>query len=249
MTPATDPIRAALVLVVEDDPMSREFIVRLLSDEGIEVDAVPDGPACLARLEDAGRRRPDLILLDVSMPGMSGLEVLDWIRRRHDAADLPVVMVSALVEISDVVAALDRGADDYLTKPVHPALLMARVGTALQRRRGVAGVLESRGADRVLEAFARIAAAAGPSTAALRRRLESLAAANPSSIDPAELRTMLEDARHLDAIIGRLAALAAARGTAVHAGIAAVIDATLQQIRMPEDPEDPAAATDADVGA
>ncbi|MHC4810451.1 MAG: response regulator transcription factor [Planctomycetota bacterium] len=235
MTSGTDPIRAAHVLVVEDDPMSRDFIVRLLAEEGIETDAVPDGPACLARLEDADRRRPDLILLDVSMPGMSGLEVLDWIRRRHDAADLPVVMVSALVEISDVVAALDRGADDYLTKPVHPALLMARVTTALQRRRGVAGVLESRGADRVLEALARIAAAAGPSTAALHRRLESLAAAAPAPVDPAELGTMLDDARHLDAIITRLAALAEARGPAVHAGIAAVIDATLEQIRPPAD--------------
>ncbi len=235
MTPATDPVRTAVVLVVEDDPMSREFIVRLLSDEGIEVDAVPDGPACLARLEDHRRRRPDLILLDVSMPGMSGLEVLDWIRRRHDAADLPVVMVSALVEIGDVVAALDRGADDYLTKPVHPVLLMARVTAALQRRRGVAGALESRGADRVLEVFARIAAAAGPSTAALRHRLESLAAATPTPMDPEELRAMLADARHLEAIVTRLAALSEVRGQGMHAGIAAVIDATLEQIRTPAD--------------
>ena len=233
MTTVSAPARSALVLVVEDDPMSREFMVRLLADEGIEVDAVPDGPACLARLEDGDRRPPDLVLLDVSMPGMSGLDVLAWIRRRHPAEDLPVVMVSALVDVADVVAALDRGADDYLTKPVHPALLLARVATCLQRRRGVAGVLESRGDDRLLEALARIAEGVGPPAAELRRRLESFAGTTSPMVDPAELRAMLDDARRLDEMLTRLAALAQLRGPSMHAGIAALIDATLERFGPP----------------
>src|SRR5262249_53769891 len=93
-------------------------------------------------LELLGGRRFDLVLLDVMMPGMNGLEVLRFLRRVDSLIDLPIVMVTARSDSSDVVEALELGANDYLTKPVDLGGALARIRTQLALRRAVAPVTD-----------------------------------------------------------------------------------------------------------
>ena len=121
------------ILVVEDDPSIRLGIQRNLSFEGYRVVVAADGKG---GLEAAFREKPDLVLLDVMLPGPSGLEICKAIRR-HDPA-VPILMVSARTQESDRVAGLDLGADDYIPKPFGVKELVARVRAALRRRRALA---------------------------------------------------------------------------------------------------------------
>lgn len=119
------------VLFAEDDDNIREWVSVALESRSCRVRAVADGAAALKRYEE---RRPDLVILDVMMPKMSGWDVLSEIRRRDKA--VPVMMLTAKAAESDKVAGLGLGADDYLTKPFGLAELRARVA-ALLRRAGV----------------------------------------------------------------------------------------------------------------
>jgi DNA-binding response OmpR family regulator len=121
------------ILVVEDDPSIRLGLQRNLSFEGFRVVTAATGKE---GLEAAFREKPDLVLLDVMLPGPSGHEICRSIRK-HDAT-LPILMVSARSQESDRVAGLDLGADDYITKPFSVRELVARVRTALRRRRAMA---------------------------------------------------------------------------------------------------------------
>jgi DNA-binding response OmpR family regulator len=121
------------ILVVEDDPSIRLGIQRNLAFEGYRVVTAANGKE---GLEAAFRDRPDLVLLDVMLPGPSGLEICRAIRR-HDPT-LPVLIVSARTQEGDRVAGLDLGADDYIPKPFSVRELLARVRTALRRRRAFA---------------------------------------------------------------------------------------------------------------
>jgi two-component system sensor histidine kinase/response regulator len=121
-----------VVLVVDDAADSRELLMRRLGREGYSLLEADSGPAALAVL---AREPVELVLLDVTMPGMGGLEVLESIRADHDLASLPVLMVTALGEAQDVVMAMERGANDYITKPVEWRVLLARVRTALKLKR------------------------------------------------------------------------------------------------------------------
>ncbi|MFL5496426.1 MAG: response regulator [Gemmatimonadales bacterium] len=130
-----DPIGrtpSARILVVDDDPANRELLARRLEREGHLVVFAADGPQALALLDSDG---PDLVLLDVMMPGMDGDEVLRRLRAdpRHD--NLPVLMISALDEQDAVVRCLEIGADDYLPKGVDPVLLRTRIGACLKKKR------------------------------------------------------------------------------------------------------------------
>lgn len=119
------------VLLVDDEPANRDMLSRRLEKRGYSVGAVASGAAALEALD----REPwAAVLLDVQMPGMSGLEVLQWIRRRWTAAELPVLMVTAKDGSEDVVAALDLGANDYVTKPIDFPVAVARLRTHLARR-------------------------------------------------------------------------------------------------------------------
>jgi len=122
------------ILVVEDDPSIRLGLTRNLTYEGFRVVAASTGQE---GLEAAFRDRPDLILLDVMLPGPSGLEICRSIRR-HDPT-LPILMLSARTQEGDRVAGLDLGADDYIAKPFSLRELLARVRAALRRRRALAG--------------------------------------------------------------------------------------------------------------
>jgi DNA-binding response OmpR family regulator len=121
------------VLVVDDSCSERELTRRVLEREGFEVTEAPDGPLALSAVEDAP---PDLILLDLTMAGMSGFEVLNRLRR---GGDVPVIIVSGRNEENDRVLALELGADDYVTKPYPIRELAARVRTVLRRARPAAG--------------------------------------------------------------------------------------------------------------
>lgn len=132
--------RGARVLVVEDEPLSRDVLQRMLNTHGFDATGVEDGPACLQHLE---QQQPDLILLDVSMPGMNGLDVLHWIRQRTGADQLPVILVSALVDSEDVVAGLEAGANDYVVKPINFPVLLARIGVCLRMKTSVERLIDA----------------------------------------------------------------------------------------------------------
>jgi DNA-binding response OmpR family regulator len=117
------------VLLVEDDAAIAGPLSRALQREGYEVDVVGDGQAALHR---AGAAGPDLMVLDLGLPGMDGLEVCR--RVRVDQPDLPVLMLTARTDEVDFVVGLDAGADDYVGKPFRLAELLARVRALLRRR-------------------------------------------------------------------------------------------------------------------
>ena len=136
--PPTKPTTARL-LVVDDDENNRDMISRRLSRRGFDVDAAADGPAALAAVAaaDAGGRPFDLVLLDIEMPGMSGFDVLRRVRETHPATQLPVVIATARHDREDVVQALGLGANDYVTKPIDFAVVLARVEAQLSHKRAV----------------------------------------------------------------------------------------------------------------
>ncbi len=116
------------ILVIDDDQANRESLRRRLERRGFPTMVAVDGLAGLALIAEHAF---DLILLDVMMPGMSGLEVLERIRETRDPASLPVVMATAKDDRMDIVAALERGANDYVTKPLDFEVVLARVNTQL----------------------------------------------------------------------------------------------------------------------
>jgi len=115
------------VLVVDDEPMLRNLLSRLLQLEGYEVLEAEDGEAAL---DIVAEQNPDLVLLDVMLPARNGLDVLGDLRR---TSDIPVILVSAMAEEDDRVRGLKLGADDYVTKPFSAAELSARVESVLRR--------------------------------------------------------------------------------------------------------------------
>ncbi len=128
---ATEPptVVDARILLVEDDPSIREVVAMGLRAAGFEVATAADGEEGLARWR---ANRPDLVLLDVMLPRLDGLEVCRAIRRE---ATTPIVMLTARGDTIDVVVGLESGADDYVRKPFEMPELVARVRAALRRRR------------------------------------------------------------------------------------------------------------------
>jgi DNA-binding response OmpR family regulator len=124
----------ATVLVVDDEPIVREVVVRYLRSEGYRTIEAADGDVACELVE---RERPDLVVLDLMLPGTGGLAVCRWIRARFE---LPVIMLTARVEEADRIVGLELGADDYVTKPFSPRELAARVKTVLRRSRSPAVV-------------------------------------------------------------------------------------------------------------
>ncbi|MEP7058871.1 MAG: response regulator [Caldimonas sp.] len=120
---------AAKILVVDDVALNVKLLADLLAVKGYETCTAASGPEALQRLAD---ERPDLVLLDVMMPGMSGYEVCAAIRADPAHAMLPVVLVTALDPAQERVKGLDAGADDFLSKPVSQAELLARVRSLLR---------------------------------------------------------------------------------------------------------------------
>jgi two-component system phosphate regulon response regulator PhoB len=124
------PVTREKILVIEDETDILDVIQYNLAREGYRVSAVRDGAAGLQRVKQEG---PDLVILDLMLPGMDGLEVCRRIRQDPVTAATPVIMLTAKAEESDVVLGLGLGADDYVTKPFSPRELVARVRTVLRR--------------------------------------------------------------------------------------------------------------------
>ena len=146
------PEQTQRILVAEDDAAIRQALDRILTFEGYEVITANDGAAALELIKD---EQPTAILLDVMMPFVDGLAVCRKLRQRGDRT--PVLMLTARHEVSDRVAGLDAGADDYLTKPFELEELLARVRALLRR-------VDDGGADKLQ---------AGPFTLDVPRRLVS----------------------------------------------------------------------------
>jgi len=132
--------RRGSILVVDDSEYNRDALSRRLNQKGFLVETASDGALAL---ECAANRAFDLILLDVEMPGMNGLEVLSRIRESRSQTELPVIMVTARAQSADVIEALGLGANDYITKPVDFPVALARIRTHLAHKWAVADLHES----------------------------------------------------------------------------------------------------------
>ncbi|MFB9312454.1 response regulator transcription factor [Nocardioides plantarum] len=123
----------ARIVVADDDVDIRELVEFKLSTMGHDIVAVGDGAAAI---EACRAQLPDLCVLDVMMPGVSGLDAIRIIRSDPDLLELPVILLTARAQESDVNMGFDSGADDYITKPFSPRELAARVETLLARGSG-----------------------------------------------------------------------------------------------------------------
>jgi two-component system phosphate regulon response regulator PhoB len=119
------------ILVVEDEEDIRELLKYNLEKEGYQVFGAATGEAALKNVRD---RLPDLILLDLMLPGIDGLEVCRRLKGEAQTRHLPIVMLTAKGEEADIVTGLELGADDYVTKPFSPRVLLARLRAALRGR-------------------------------------------------------------------------------------------------------------------
>src|SRR5256886_4761082 len=162
------------VLVADDDGDLRDLIAFTLTQTGYLVLKAGDGPSAVRRFEEES---PDLVVLDINMPGLSGFQVCEAIRKR---SRIPVMMLTVRGEEEDLVRALELGADDYLTKPFSPRTLLARV-KALLRRAG-------------METTAPLAA--GRVALDLQEHTVSIGRAEPVRLTKLELRLLRELRRH-----------------------------------------------------
>ncbi len=119
------------ILVIEDDPDIRNLIAFNIKNEGFNSIEAKNGEI---GIEKAREKTPDLILLDLMLPGIQGLDVCRVIRSDKDTKNIPIIMVSALGQEEDVVTGLETGADDYITKPFSIKILLARIEAVLRRR-------------------------------------------------------------------------------------------------------------------
>src|SRR3954463_9875854 len=133
------------ILVVDDDPINRRLLARALDALGHAVLTAANGREALAVIRDD---EPDVVLLDIVMPEMDGVAVLEHIKADPALRDVPVIMVSALEDVEGVIRCIELGAEDYLPKPFDPVLLRARVRAGLDKRR-IQRLRAGRGGDGV----------------------------------------------------------------------------------------------------
>jgi DNA-binding response OmpR family regulator len=175
-----DNPRMSTVLVVDDEPIVRDVVVRYLERDGHHTLQAGSGDEARCLLE---REPPSLVVLDVMLPGVSGLEFCRWLRSR---SDIPIVMLTALGEEADRIVGLEIGADDYLTKPFSPRELAVRVRNLLRRTRPAAHGVEEAIAfgDVVVDPSAREARKGGELLRLTRKELDLLLflSANPRQV-------------------------------------------------------------------
>lgn len=176
---------APRLLLVDDDAGLVAMLREFLELQGFRVDTLPDGESALARI---ATDPPDLLVLDVMMPGMSGFEALRQLRQRPEHQELPVIMLTARGEESERIVGLLGGADDYLAKPCNPLELAARIRAVLKRSRVAAP------AAHVLSA--------GPLELDLRTRVLRAQGA-PLNVTAAEMRVMEQLMRSPGEVLSR----------------------------------------------
>ena len=210
---STDNAKFSL-LVVDDNEDNREILAARLGQLGYtNVTLAVDGHQALERLE---RSHFDLVLLDLMMPGINGIEVLETLRGKQRLASLPVIMVSAASERDSVVRCIELGAEDYLTKPVNVTMLRARVSATLEKKR-----LRDSARERMVELGYELAAARE-----LQRGMVPLD--HERSDSPVEIHFLLEPARELggdlcDFLFGDADTLWVGLGDVSGKGVAAAI--------------------------
>ena len=123
------------LLVVDDNEMNRDMLSRRLQRRGYGIHVAEDGARALAIIDE---KPVDLVLLDIMMPGIDGIEVLERLRRTYSQAELPIIMATAKADSEDVVKALELGANDYVTKPIDFPVVLARVQTQLRTKTAAA---------------------------------------------------------------------------------------------------------------
>ncbi|MFD0250253.1 response regulator transcription factor [Streptomyces sp. NPDC127113] len=168
-TPGGSTAGPARILVVDDDPTVAEVVAGYLERAGHLVDRADDGSAALTR---AAAHRPDLVVLDLMLPGMDGLEVC---RRLRATGPVPVVMLTARGDEDDRILGLEVGADDYVTKPFSPRELVLRVESVLRRTRPAAGLVPPSAAGLTVDPGARRATKEGAELALTLREFDLLA--------------------------------------------------------------------------
>src|SRR3977135_2999035 len=132
--------RPSRLLIVDDNEMNRDMLARRLLRKGYVVGLAENAKQLLERVkEDA----VDVVLVDIEMPEISGLDALQKLRERYSAAELPIIMVTAKAQSDDIVKALDLGANDYLTKPIDFPVAVARIGTQLSHKHAQEALKES----------------------------------------------------------------------------------------------------------
>ncbi|MCU0502563.1 MAG: response regulator transcription factor [Anaerolineae bacterium] len=147
---------AAKILVVDDEAKIVKLVRAYLEQAGYIVVVAEDGQTALIQ---ARREKPDLVILDLGLPGIDGLDVARTLRREGDT---PIIMLTARVDDTDRIIGLELGADDYVAKPFNPRELVARVRAVLRRTTGAAAPVEIlRGGDLVLDASAHLVTLAG----------------------------------------------------------------------------------------
>ncbi|HEX5901490.1 MAG TPA: response regulator [Actinomycetota bacterium] len=139
--------RSGHVLVVDDDALNRRLLTATLAREGFRTTAATDGDEALRAIKE---EPPDVVLLDIEMPGIDGFEVLERIKSDDATVHLPVIMISGLDDTESVVRCLEIGADDFLPKPFDAAILRARINAGLDRK-----ALHELERDRVRDLFMR----------------------------------------------------------------------------------------------
>ena len=159
------------VLVVEDEPDIRDLIVHHLERDGFRCRTAANGGEALAAVRAAA---PDLVILDVMLPGMDGLEVCRRLRADATAATLPIIMLTAKSDEVDRVVGLELGADDYVAKPFSPKELVARVRAVLRRARPVEGGRPLAAGGIVLDAARHRVTAAGTPVALTPKEFDLL---------------------------------------------------------------------------
>ena len=212
------------VLFIEDDDAIRLALRLALEDEGYEVVEAHDGASGLVQF---GQCRPDVVLLDLRLPDLSGFEVCKAMR---SSSTVPIIMVTAQTEAADMVAGLEAGADDYITKPVVPKVLSARIAAVLRRVSYESSGDQSH--DEVLR-FGDLE---------LRREQGVLTKAGEElSLTRTEFRMLCEFAEHADAVLSRDQLLERVWGYD-YLGDSRLVDAHVRRLRLkiedtPDDPQ------------
>ena len=207
-----------LILIIEDEPQIARLARDYLEKYGYRVLAAADGPGGLAT---ARRESPDLVLLDLLLPGMDGREVC---RRLRAESAVPIIMLTALAEDSDQIVGLELGADDYLTKPFSPAVLVARVRAALRRASGAAEPGQIDGGQRRLRR--------GPLELDVAAH-SALLDGRPLRLTPNEFRLLVALARHAGQTLSREQLLDELHGleAAALAGFDRSVDSHVKNLR------------------
>src|SRR5437899_5743977 len=132
--------QAGRLLIVDDNELNRDMLARRLARKGYQILLAENARQLPQRVKQDA---VDLVLLDIEMPEVSGLEALKTLREAYSPIELPIIMVTAKNQSDDVVKALNLGANDYVTKPIDFAVALARIGTQLSHKRAQEGLRES----------------------------------------------------------------------------------------------------------